>query len=105
MTVWIAKAHRLVSRSSMWAAVLVTLVLTAGPALAIFPGSGGGTGGGGGGGGTGGGGGGGGTPGGQQNVPEIGLGAAAAALTLLIGATLIAVDRRRREARVEPQQG
>ena len=102
MPCWISKAHRLVSRSGVWAAVLVTLVLTAGPALAIFPGGGGGTGGGGGGGGTGGGGGGG---GGGNQVPEIGLGAAASALTVLVGATLIAVDRRRRQSPVEPQPG
>jgi hypothetical protein len=36
-------------------------------------------------------------------VPEIGLGAAASALTLLAGATLIALDRRRRALKVEPQ--
>jgi hypothetical protein len=98
---WIAKAHRLVSRSGVWAVSLLTLALMAGPALAIFPGNGGGSGGGGGGGGTSGGGGG---AGGQNQVPEIGLGAAASAMTLLVGITLIALDRRRRDARAEPQQ-
>ena len=83
----------------VWGAALLTLALLASPAFAVFPGGGGGPGGGPGGG-TGGGGGGG---GGGGQVPEIGLGAAASALTLLAGATLIALDRRRRALQVEPQ--
>jgi hypothetical protein len=39
----------------------------------------------------------GGPQGASGGVPEIGLGAAAGALTLIAGATLIAVDRRRRQ--------
>ena len=84
----------------VWGAALLTLALAASPALAIFPG-GGTPGGGGPGGGTSGGTPGGGGGGGQ--VPEIGLGAAASALTLLAGATLIALDRRRRALQAEPQ--
>ena len=85
----------------VWAAAVVALALAASPALAVFPGGGGGPGGGPGGGTSGGNPGGGGGGGGQ--VPEIGLGAAASALTLLVGATLIALDRRRRALPAEPQ--
>src|SRR5262245_3871449 len=97
---------RLIMRAS--GAALLTLILTASPAFAVFPGNGGGGTGGPGGGGTGAGGGGGGGGGGGPptptgTVPEIGLGAAASALTLLAGATLIALDRRRRALKAEPQ--
>lgn len=79
---------------SRTAAALLTLAVTAGPALAVFPG--GGPPGGPPGGGTGGGGGG-------NPIPEIGLGAAASALTLLVGLTLIALDRRRRAWKAQPE--
>lgn len=87
MNNWVVGAVSRTRRSWTWAAVVLGLVLTASPARATFPGGSGG--GGGGGGGTGGGGGGG-------QVPEINLGAAGAALSFLIGATLIAWDRRSR---------
>jgi hypothetical protein len=83
-------------RSWTWAAVVLGVVLIATPAWATFPGGGGGGAGGGGGGGSGGGGGGGG------QVPEINLGAAGAALSFLIGATLIAWDRHRRAVSPAP---
>lgn len=70
----------------VWGATALAVALTAGTALAIGPGGGPG---GGGGGGTGGGSGG-------NPVPEINPGSAAAAITLLVGATLIVLDRRRR---------
>lgn len=79
----------------VWSAVVVVLALTASPAFAVFPGGSDPGGHSGGGGGTGGGGGG--------HAPEIGVGAAASALTLLAGATLIALDRRRRALKAEPQ--
>jgi hypothetical protein len=82
----------------VWSAVVVVLALTASPAFAVFPGGSDPGGHSGGGGGTGGGGGGGG-----GHAPEIGVGAAASALTLLAGATLIALDRRRRALKAEPQ--
>ena len=87
-------------RPRTWAAVVLGVVLTVSPAWAIFPGGGGGDGGGGGGGGGGGTTRGGGGGGGQ--VPEINLGAAGAALSFLIGATLIAWDRRRRAVSSAP---
>jgi hypothetical protein len=99
MKSWIARTRRLLGRSGVWAAALLIVAMASGPAFALFPGGGTGGGGGGGGGGTGGGGGGGGT-----QAPEISAGAAASALTLLVGATLIALDRRRRATRVQPQQ-
>lgn len=92
----IALFVRKMRTSSLLAAIFCLLLLTT-PAFAVFPGGDPGGGGGGGGGSSGGGGGG--------QVPEIGLGAAASAITLLVGITLIALDRRRhRTASVEPQK-
>ncbi|HKB05107.1 MAG TPA: hypothetical protein VKD90_22980 [Gemmataceae bacterium] len=93
MRQWLAGIGRAARRSWGGAAAVLALVLVAGPVLAVGPGTGPTGGGRGGGGDTGGGGGGG--PGGTQ-VPEINPGSAAAALTLLTGATLIVLDRRRR---------
>src|SRR5262245_10825863 len=84
-----------VTRSWMIALALVSLAVGAAPALAVGPG-GGPTGGGGGGGGTKGGSSGGGGGGGGGTVPEINPNAAAAALTLLGGMTLILTDKLRR---------
>jgi hypothetical protein len=98
MARWLLGTHHFVGPTRFFALALLGAVLSVSPALAIFPG--GGDGGGGGGGGTGGSGGGG---GGGGQVPEIGLGAAASALTLLIGVTLIAWDRRRKDvSQAEP---
>jgi hypothetical protein len=93
MRQWLAGTRRVAGRSWVWGAAVLALALVAGPALAVGPGSGPT---GGGGGGTGGGGGGG------TQVPEINPGSAAAALTLLAGATLIVLDRRQR---TEPAPG
>jgi hypothetical protein len=102
MAPWLAITRTLVGRSRPLAVAVLSLALMATPAFAVFPGNDPGGGGGGGGGSSGGGGG---TPGTHGSVPEIGLGAAASALTLLVGVTLIALDRRRhRSAKVEPQQ-
>ena len=96
-----AQIVRRLRPSRLFAAATLSLALVATPAFAVFPGNDtGGDPGGGGGGSKGGGGGGGG-----GDVPEIGLGAAASALTLLVGVTLIALDRRRRRpAKAELQQ-
>jgi hypothetical protein len=66
-----------------WGVTALAVIFTAGSVFAVGPGGGPS-------------GGGGGTGGGGNPIPEINPGSAAAALTLLVGATLIIWDRRRR---------
>jgi hypothetical protein len=90
MTCWLRRAPSRLRSTWLSVAAFVGLVMTASPALAVFPGNGGG------GSGGGGSGSGGGTSGSGGSAPEINPAAAAGALTLLCGAFLIVYDSRRR---------